>query len=273
MRLGLCTTMRHEGPEDWAKTQADLGCLAVVFPVNYLAGEDVIDAYAAAAKKYGLVIAEVGVWKNVIATDEAERKEAIEYAIGQLRMADRVGAKCCVNIAGAAAGPVWDGPHKANFSQDAWDRTVASVQEIVDAVKPTNTKYSLEPMPWMFPSGPEEYLGLLQDIDRDCVGVHLDIVNMINCPQRYFDMEGFLDTCFELLGDKILSCHLKDIHLRPEYTFQLQECPCGQGELPIEHYAELATKQSPDMPLIIEHLHSDEEYIESLKYVQNRLGL
>ena len=273
MRLGLCTTMRHSSPEEWAKQLYDLGCKTCVFPVNYLAGEDVVDAYAAAAAKYGLTIAEVGIWKNMIAEDPAQRAEAMEYAIGQLRMAERVGAKCCVNIAGAMKGPRWDGAHKDNFSTDAWDLTVKSVQELVDAVKPVRTKYSIEPMPWMIPSGPEEYLGLLEDIDRDCVGVHMDIVNMINCPDRYFFQEEFIEDCFELLGDKILSCHLKDVHLRPEFTFQLQECACGQGELNIELYTQLATKANLDMPMIIEHLNSDEEYIASLKYVQERLHL
>lgn len=40
-----------------------------------------------------------------------------------------------------------------------------------------------------------------------------------------------------------------------------------------EYYTKLATAHTEDKPMIIEHLHSDEEYIESVRYIQNRLGL
>ena len=53
----------------------------------------------------------------------------------------------------------------------------------------------------------------------------------------------------------------------------LEECACGKGTLDLELYAQLATKEDPRMPMIIEHLGSDEEYLESLSYVQKRLGL
>lgn len=272
MRLGISAALQHSTPEEWAKKHAELGLTAVVFPVNYLAGEDVIEAYAAAAHAYGLVIAEVGVWKNVIAVEEAERREAVAYAIGQLRMADRIGARCCVNIAGAAAGARWDGPCAENYSKDAWDRTVQSVREIVDAAKPVRTKYSLEPMPWMIPDGPEAYVKLLQDIDREAVAVHMDLINMINCPERYFSQEAFIERCFSMLGDKICSCHLKDVHLRSEFTFMLEECALGQGELNVEAYIEAAGKVDLEMPMLIEHLNSEEEYLESVAYLRKRLG-
>ena len=70
---------------------------------------------------------------------------------------------------------------------------------------------------------------------------------------------------------KICSCHLKDIRLKEEYTFQLEECACGEGSLDIKLFSRLATEEQPDMPMIIEHLTTDEEYIASVKYVRNLL--
>lgn len=64
---------------------------------------------------------------------------------------------------------------------------------------------------------------------------------------------------------------IKDVLLLNEFTFQLRECACGEGTLPLEKYAQLATAENPDMPMIIEHLHSDEEYLQSLSYLQKRL--
>lgn len=48
---------------------------------------------------------------------------------------------------------------------------------------------------------------------------------------------------------------------------------CGEGILDIEKYVKLAEMVNPDMPMIIEHLVTDEEYAESVNYVTARLGL
>lgn len=273
MRLGIASNLVYHGPKDWANQLKELGVGAVIFPLDCNAKKQDILDFAEAAKEADFVIAEVGIWRNVVDAKENQRKEAVDYAIRQLAMADMIGAKCCVNIAGACVGNQWDGAYRENFERVAWEKTVSSIQEIVDAVNPVHTKYGIEPMPWMIPTGPDEYLRLLQDIDRPAVGVHIDIVNMMNCPERFFYQERFMDECFTKLRGQILSCHLKDIRLRQEFTFQLEETYCGNGNLNIEHYAKLATMEQEDMPMIIEHLHTDKEYIDNLMYVQKKFGI
>lgn len=272
MVLGLSAPLSYNSAEEWAKKHKQLGCKAVVFPVDCTASEEVIDAFCAAARQEDLIIAEVGIWKNALAADPEERRQAVEYSIGQLRMADRIGAKCCVNIVGTPCGPVWDGAYAGNFSKETWEMVVKSIQHIIDEAAPKHTKFAIETMPWMVPSGPDEYLKLIRDVDREAFGVHMDLVNMINCPQRYFFAEEFMAECFEKLKGHILSCHLKDILLLKPFTFQLKECACGEGALNLEKYAELASKEDPMMPMIIEHLESDEAYLQSLEYVRKRLA-
>ena len=269
MYLGVSSSLAHTSPKDWANKHKSLGLKSVVFPVDFNAGEDRIMAYKQAADDAGLVIAEVGVWRNTLAAERTERAKWIDYAIEQLKMADRIEARCCVNVVGTPYGPRWDGGYRENFSRQVWDMAVKMIQEIIDRAAPTRTKFSIESMPWMIPSSPDEYLRLTKDVDRPQFGAHLDVVNMITCPDRYFFNDSFLDECFEKLGDKICSCHLKDIRLKEEYTFQLQECACGQGSLDIQRYINLATAAQNDMPMIIEHLTTDEEYIQSVKFVQD----
>lgn len=120
----------------------------------------------------------------------------------------------------------------------------------------------------MYPTGPEEYLGLIHDVNRERFAVHMDLVNMINCPERYFFQEEFMDECFEKLGPYIKACHLKDILLDEQFTFCLYEKPCGEGKLNLEHYLEKISRLDDDMPVLIEHLHTEEEFIDSMKYVQ-----
>lgn len=272
MILGLSSSLTYDSAKDWAKKHASLGCRAINFPLTCDTPIEAIDEFKKEADANNLIIAEVGVWKNTLASNEIERKAAIDYTIGQLKLADYLGANCCVNIAGTPHGPRWDGGYAGNFSKETWDSTVKTIQYIIDAVKPTKTKFTIESMPWMVPTSPDDYLRLINDVNRDEFGVHLDVVNMINCPNRYFFPEEFLEECFEKLKGMICSCHLKDILLLEDYTFQLRECACGEGTLPIEKYAELATKENPLMPMIIEHLNTDEEYYASLEYVKGRVG-
>ncbi|MDO5156905.1 MAG: TIM barrel protein [Eubacteriales bacterium] len=271
MILGLSSSLTYRSPQDWARKHKALGCDAVVFPIDSNAPQNQIDDFYQAAKEEKLTIAEVGVWKNTLAADVTERNKNIHYAINQLKMADYIGANCCVNIIGTPHGPIWDGAYAGNYSEQTYRMAVQMIQYIIDEAAPQKTKYTIETMPWMIPSSPDEYVQLIKDVNRDAFGVHLDFINMINCPKRYFFPQDFMKECFDKLKNRIVSCHLKDVLLKNEYTFQLKECACGQGTMPLELYAELATKERKNMPMIIEHLDSDEAYLESLSYVKNRL--
>ncbi|MCQ2494279.1 MAG: sugar phosphate isomerase/epimerase [Lachnospiraceae bacterium] len=271
MRLGLSTNFNEDSAEKWAKKMVSLGCKSVVFPLNCEASDSQINEYVEAAKANDLLIAEVGIWRNALDPDDDARKKNLEYSIKQLALADKIGARCAVNVAGSF-GARWDGGYKENFSVEMLEKTVEMVRTVIDEAKPKNTYFSLEPMPWMVPTGPKEYQKLIEAVDRDRFGVHMDIINMINCPTRYFFPEEFLEETFETLGDKIKSCHLKDVKLLDGFTFQLQECACGEGVFPIEKYIDLADKYDVDMPMIIEHLSSDDEYIKNIAYVSNRIN-
>ena len=271
MYLGISSSLEHGSPEEWANKHRALGLKTVVFPVCCDDGEETIVAYKKAADEAGLTIAEVGVWRNTLAADPDERKRWIDYAIRQFRMADAIGAACCVNVVGTPYGTRWDGGYRDNFSKELWDMAVGMIRQVIDAVRPVHAKFCIESMPWMIPSSPDEYLRLIEDVDRAEFGTHLDVVNMITSPRRYFYNDEFLEECFQKLHGTIVSCHLKDILLKQEYTFQLQECACGEGTLDIERYARLATAENPHMPMIIEHLTTDEEYEASVRYVQGRL--
>ena len=271
MRLGTSSPLSHSTPEEWAENQIRLGCRAVVFPVQSNESIEKINAYKEAAEKNDLLIAEVGIWRNALSPDPGERKKNIDYSVEQLRLADYLGARCAVNVAGAF-GPRWDGHYRENFTPEARKETVRMVREIIDRADVKNTFFTLEPMPWMIPTGPEDYVRLLEEVDRDRFAVHMDIFNMINSAERYFAPEEFVDRCAELLGDRIKSCHIKDVHLAEEFTFRLEECAPGCGEFPLRYYAEKMNSINPDMPVILEHLSTDEDYIKYMGYLKETLN-
>lgn len=270
MRLGTSSPLAHSSAEEWAKNQISLGCRAVVFPLSANDPEDAINEYVDAAKANDLLIAEVGIWRNAMPTDPEDRKAQRDYSVKQLQLADRIGARCAVNVAGAM-GPRWDGHYKENFTKETRTEIVKMVQEIIDRAEVKNAYFTLEPMPWMVPTSPEDYARLVEEVDRERFAVHMDIINMTNSFERYYNPEAFVDRCAELLGSRIRSCHIKDVHLKEEYTFQLEECAPGKGEFPLRYYVEKMNAIDPDMPVILEHLNTDEEYIHYMNYLKEVL--
>ena len=93
MRLGTSSPLNHGSAGEWAANQKALGCRAVVFPLSCESPEDKISEYVEAARANDLLIAEVGIWKNAMATDPDERKMQRDYCVRQLQLADRIGAK------------------------------------------------------------------------------------------------------------------------------------------------------------------------------------
>lgn len=267
MRLGAPVFGNFSTPDEWANAARRAGYSAVYCPVDHRADEQTIRAYADAARRADLVIAEVGAWSNPLSPDERTRREAIEYCQKQLALADQIGALCCVNIAGSRGEP-WDGHHPDNLTEETFDLIVETVRAIIDAVKPTRTFYTLETMPWMYPDSVESYVRLICAIDRPAFAVHLDPVNLICSPQRYYGNAELLRECFRKLGAYIKSCHAKDIILHQRLTTHLDECAPGKGGLDYRTYLQELDKLPPDTPLMIEHLATEGEYVEAAQYIR-----
>jgi len=258
LRLGGPTFEKYTDPEGWVKAVKKLGYSAAYCPVGAEATDDVVKAYASAAQKADIIIAEVGVWNNPISANEKEHQAALEKCRKQLSLADRIGARCCVNISGSR-GELWDGPSPQNLTDETFNMIVETTRAIIDAVKPTRTYFTLETMPWAYPDSPDSYLALLKAIDRERFAVHMDPVNLVCSPQRYYGSGKLIRECFEKLGPYIKSCHAKDILLQTKLTTHLDEIRPGLGGLDYATFLKELSK-IPDTPLMLEHLKGAEEY-------------
>ncbi len=267
MRLGGAIEREYNNPEEWLKLVRQLGYSVVLSPVDSSANTAVRQEYLACARANDLVIGEVGVWKNCLSKNDTERKQAIEYAKAQLELAEELGARCCVNIIGSRS-QVWDSFDEENYEPEIYDMAVDSVREIIDAVKPKHTFYTIEPLPWMVPDSPEQYLQLLKDVDREAFGVHLDFVNMINCPKRYVKSIEFIGHCFELLGPYIKSIHGKDVLMDRAYTTLIHEVMPGRGTLDYTRILPMVEKLGADTPFFIEHLPDFDTYKQAAGYIR-----
>jgi sugar phosphate isomerase/epimerase len=266
MRLGVSLDFKSDDPEIIARSYLAAGYSAAGCPAVSLDEPERIKAIREAFSRHDLCLAEVGVWNNLLDPDPSKRAENLAVNIQKMALADEIGARCCVNIAGSFSPDIWDGPHPDNLSEEAFDLTVENVRKILDAVKPKRSFFTLETMPWVIPDSPDSYLKLMQAVDRPRFAVHLDPVNMINCPARYYENAGFLRECFAKLGKWIVSCHAKDIQMSDQLTVHLQEVRAGLGALDYRTFLTELDRLPGDVPLILEHLPA-EEYPLAQQYV------
>ena len=192
----------------------------------------------------------------------------MEKCRAALDLADRVGARCCVNIAGSR-GEKWDGPCARDLDADTFDMIVESVREIVDAVKPMRSFYTLETMPWMPPDSVDSYLALLRAVDRPAFAVHFDPVNLICSPRRYFRNGEIIADFVDRLGPHIRSCHAKDILFGEKLTTHLSEVRPGLGQLDYATFLRQLGRLDVDTPLMMEHLPDAGEYALAAAHIRS----
>lgn len=271
VRLGVAMSFPSGDPDEWARSVRAQGYRAAVCPLKpENAPDDLVRAFEQAAEAQDVVISEVGAWSNPLSGDPAVRDAALSKCIAALDLADRIGANCCVNIAGSR-GTDWDGPDPDNLSPATFEVIVETVRHIIDAVRPTRTCYALEAMPWMFPTGPDDYLRLMEAIDRPgAFGVHLDPVNMIWSPERYFQNADLIRDCFSKLAPHIRNCHAKDTRMGKTLTVHIDEVIPGDGILDYRVFLRELDRLPAEqrVGLIIEHLKTPEEYARAAAHVR-----
>jgi sugar phosphate isomerase/epimerase len=267
IRLGGPLFTSYTDPAEWVATVTNLGYRAAYCPLEPDAPHELVNQYARAAQDADIVIAEVGAWSNPLSPDLATRNSALERCKNALALADAIGARCCVNIAGSR-GEKWDGPCEDDLTTQTFELIVESVRNIIDAVQPVRAFYTLETMPWMYPDSTQSYLDLIRAIDRKAFAVHFDPVNIINSPDRYFNSGALIREFIEKLGPRIQSCHAKDILLRDHLTVHLDEVCPGLGRLDYRTYLRSLNALPTAVPLMLEHLPEAQEYLAAGAYIR-----
>ena len=262
MLLGGTIIGQYRNMDEWETLLVRSRFRAITAPFDCNTDKRTIEAFLETAGRHDVTIAESGVWRNVMDSDPEAARQAIEYAKRQLAIADEYNIRCCVNIAGTSGCYGWDAADISNYKPETYEKSIRIIQEIIDDVKPTRAYYCIEPMPWMVPDGPDEYLDLIRDVQRPMFAAHMDFVNMINSPRRFLKSEAFISECFSKLAPYIRSTHIKDSRMdMMKLTTTLEECPPGEGMLDFGGILRIIHEQLPkDAPVLLEHMQTEEEY-------------
>ena len=211
VRLGAPVYNAPSDPDGLARAHREMGYRAAYCPGVSLNEPEKIRAIETAFAKQDVAIAEVGRWVNLLDADPEKRRQNLQQVTDGLALAEAVGARCCVDIAGSFSPTSWFGPHPDNLGAKFFDAAVENARKIIDSVKPARAKFCYEMMGWALPDSPASYVKLLKAVDRKAFGVHLDPCNLVNSPEKFYDNAALLNECFDKLGRWIVSCHAKDL--------------------------------------------------------------
>ena len=266
VRLGGPIFLKSEDPQQLAREHRRLGYSAAYCPAGLKIGDrPLIEATRNAFALEDVILAEVGAWVNMLEADGEKRRANLHYVAERLALADELSARCCVDIGGSYNPKLWDGPDARNLSQTYFDATVENCRNLIDQVKPTQTKFSIEMMGWSLPNSGESYRKLIRAVDRKAFGAHVDVCNIIDTPERYYSNTAVIHEVFRSLGDAVVSCHAKDVG--PHATHFTEVIP-GRGGVDYKAYLTDIAALSKETPLMLEHLETSTEYDEGRGYIQ-----
>ena len=268
IRFGGPTFLKTEDPRELAREHRRLGYSAAYCPMAKAEDTARVAEIQRAFAAENVVIAEVGAWKNMLDPDVETRRANQRYVIDRMALAEAVGARCCVDIAGSYNPKYWYGPNPKNLSREFLDATVENCRRVIDEIKPKRSKFTIEMMGWSIPDNPDSYLELIRAVDRPAFGVHMDVCNGINSPAKFYRSGDYIKECFSKLGPWIVSCHAKDLAWEVELNVHFREVIPGRGEVDYATYLRELSKLPVEAPLMLEHLKTAAEYEEGKKYIQ-----
>lgn len=266
MRLGGPIFRRVDGFEEEVALHRKLGFGAAF--CKFVEDPGKRKEYKQAYAEADIVLAEYGAYCiNILDTNPTVRQQNIDEICRRLEYADEMGARCCVIHGGTVETGDWGNANPLNMSEQSFAETVTIVQGILDRVQPSTTKLVMETESYLLPDSPENYLRLLEAIDRPGLAVHLDPINITSSPWRFYNNALFIRQCFAMLGPWIVSCHAKDMNMPPKHaTVRIDETFVGDGVLDYGTYLNEIAKLSPAPTLMIEHL-NESQLIQGLRFL------
>jgi len=217
--------------------------------------------YGNAARDLGLVVGEVGAWANLMTADERAQAERIDNVRRMLLKADAMGCHGVVSLVGTrdpSDHPL--APSEFLFTKAGEDAFYEVVMRILDGLNLTSTHFMIEPWHNTFFYQPQPIRAFIDRVDHPRFGLHLDQMNMID-HAHYYRTTELIDETFDLLADKIVSVHLKDLRCDSGHMFlKWDEVDIGDGIMDYGTYLRRLATLPQDTPCYCEHMPREEDY-------------
>jgi sugar phosphate isomerase/epimerase len=226
-----------------------------------------------AARDVGIVVGETGMWENLMTRDEDLREARIEKVRTLLMKADAMGCRCVISLVGSLhPSDSFVAPHPYMVTDDAKREFRDIVLRVLDGLDLKTTCFAIEPWCNTFFYEPDDIAEFLASVDHPRLRLHLDQMNMIS-QKTYYDTTSLIERTFELLADRIVAAHLKDLRWDYEhFMLKWDEVLIGEGVLDYETYLTHLARLPADTPVFCEHLAGEEQYVENFARLRERAG-
>lgn len=274
--LGDCSAGRSESHgslsldfEALAMKHVEKGFRAGYAPHVDLDDQAQVNEARSAFERAGVTIAEVQCWNNLLDPDPSVRKANLEATVRAIALADELGAVCALNTAGSFAAESLNHHDPRNFGRDAFDAAVETAQYLIDEAKPQRTKFAFEVLAMHVTDGPDIMERLVEAVDRPAFAVHIDIVNWVSSPRKYWFNGELIRETFARLGAHIVAAHAKDIAMEDNCdTVRLEEVAPGQGQIDYLAYLSALADLPQPVTLLMEHLATEAEYDAAAEFIR-----
>ena len=244
------------------------------------ASDSELSELKSALREFDIVVFEVGGYRNILHTDEAERQKNLKHLAHCIEVADKLGCPMVGTISGSRnpdSNEFSDNynVHPDNWTQKTWNLLVSGVKQILRDTSGMKASLGMEAQVTTNIDGPKAHRKLMDDVGDQRIKVNLDPTNMISL-QTYFHTTELINECFDLLGEDIFGCHAKDSFILPHsQTVHVQEVCPGRGVLDYETYLVRLSRMKWPRTLLPEHIPGDQfpEAYAYIRKVANKVGV
>ena len=194
-----------------------------------------------------------------------------------LRKAEILGCRCLVVLVGTKHPSDNSlAPHFYMYTDECKSEFRDIVLRILDGIELEKTGFGIEPWHNTFFYQPEEIRDFIDAVGHPRFGLHLDQMNMIN-QEYFFRTRELINRTFDLLSDRVLSVHLKDIRCDSDHMFlKWDEVFIGDGVMDYQTFLTRLATLPKDTPCFCEHIDTEKDYalnFARLHYVAKKAGV
>lgn len=219
-----------------------------------LSNADACIEFGEKARELNMLPGESGMWANLLTDDKHAQQQRIQQVRTMLQNADKMGCPCIVSLVGTK--DVSDhalAPHPYMFTDECKKEFREVVLRILDGLDLKTTRFAIEPWCNTFFYKPEDIKEFIDWVDHPSLGLHLDQMNMVN-HDNFYNTTDLINTTFDLLADKVVSVHLKDIKWDYNHMFlKWDEVNIGDGVMDYDTYLKKIATLPTDTPCFTEH--------------------
>lgn len=227
---------------------------------------EVADAVRLEAERHGITLAAVSGTFNMIDPDVQKRRVGLHRLRVLASACERMGTSVITLCTGSRNPHDMWVKHRDNSSKEAWKDLTESMAEALAIADEYRVTLAVEPEVSNVVDSAVKGRLLLDEMRSPRLKIVMDGANLFHAGELP-RMRQILEIAFELLGDKIVLAHAKDIR---EDGAAGQEA-AGTGLLDYDKYLSLLQAAGFDGPLILHGL-GEEQVPSSVAFVREKLG-